>query len=61
MDIQMVFAPSNIIDSFKGRVSVQGIRHYTPDADFDIQIQGGLTAAAGGYKQFPPGTDGSLE
>ena len=48
-------------NSFKGRVSVQGTLALTPtDADFfDIQIQGGLTAAAGGYKQFPTsGTDG---
>ena len=48
-------------NSFKGRVSVQGTLALTPtDADFfDIQIQGGLTAAAGGYKQFPiSGTDG---
>ena len=47
--------------AFKGRVSIQGTLSLDPtDADyFDIQVQGGLPANQGGYKQFPiTGTDG---
>ena len=46
---------------FKGRVRIQGTLSLEPtDSDwFDIQIQGGLPASQGGYKQFPvTGTDG---
>jgi|TARA_B110000977_G_scaffold195957_2_gene275418 hypothetical protein len=41
--------------AFKGRVSVQGTLSLTPtETDwFSIQIQAGLPASQGGYKQFP--------
>jgi len=48
-------------NAFKGRIFVQGTLSLNPtESDwFNIQIQGGLSAPAGGYKQFPTsGTDG---
>ena len=47
--------------AFKGRVTVEGTLSLTPtDADyFPIQIPGGTTVTAGGYKTFPTsGTTG---
>ena len=47
--------------AFKGRITIQGSLALTPtESDwFDIQISGGLSVAAGGYKNFPvSGTDG---
>ena len=47
--------------AFKGRVIVEGTLALTPtDADFfDIQVSGGTSVAAGGYKNFPQtGTKG---
>ena len=48
-------------NAYKGRIKVQGTLALEPtDSDyFDIQVQGGLPASQGGYKQFPvSGTDG---
>jgi len=48
-------------NAYKGRVYIQGTLALEPtDSDyFDIQVQGGLPANQGGYKQFPvSGTDG---
>ena len=48
-------------NAYKGRVYIQGTLALEPtDSDyFDIQVQGGLPASQGGYKQFPAsGTDG---
>lgn len=48
-------------NAYKGRVYIQGTLALEPtDSDyFDIQVQGGLPASQGGYKQFPiSGTDG---
>ncbi len=47
--------------AFKGRVTIEATLSLTPtDADFfAIQIPGGVSVAAGGYKNFPQtGTDG---
>ena len=47
--------------AFKGRVTIEATLALTPtDADyFAIQIPGGTSVAAGGYKNFPQtGTDG---
>ena len=48
-------------NAYKGRIKIQGTLALEPtDSDyFDIQVQGGLPASQGGYKQFPvSGTDG---
>jgi hypothetical protein len=48
-------------NAYKGRLFIQGTLALEPtDADyFNIQVQGGLPASQGGYKQFPvSGTDG---